>query len=187
MDLAEEYGLGRGRVRETFRILTGQGYLQCVANRGVLVRRSLRAAMLEMGRAREVLEGLAARLAAETAPTEPDRTALEALQAEMNRAEADRDVARFSEDNQGYHRLIERIAANAYVTEFIDRVRLPLVKLHLPRRFETRSMAKSNRDHRVVTAAILAGTPEAAEAAMRAHVRAGNDHIAALPDAVFAD
>ena len=39
VDLAEEYGARRGRIREVFKVLVGQGYLEFIANRGVYVRR----------------------------------------------------------------------------------------------------------------------------------------------------
>src|SRR5690606_40520336 len=65
VDLAEQFAVGRGRIREAFKTLVGEGYLEFVKNRGVYVRRFSRAEILEMGRVREVLEGLSARLAAE--------------------------------------------------------------------------------------------------------------------------
>lgn len=185
MDLAEEFGTGRGRVREAFRVLVGEGYLEFVANRGVLVRRYSRAEMLAMGRTREVLEGLAARMAAERRPQGEERQGLETLQARMDVAEAAVDLDAFNIANREYHSVIARLSRNGHVVDFLDRVRVPLVRLQLPRSFAADSIGRSNSDHRVITAAILSGAPEAAEAAMRAHVQAGNAHIASLPDEVF--
>lgn len=181
VDLAEEYVAGRGRIREVFKTLVGQGYLEFIANRGVYVRRFTRAEILEMGRVREVLEGLSARLAAETALTEDQRAALAAHQERLNAAESQNDVDRYNAENFDYHATICAIAGNRHVEEFLHRVRLPLYRLQLPRNFSSDSMANSNRDHQVITAAILAGNPDAAEAAMRAHVRAGNAHVSRLP------
>lgn len=185
MDLAEEYGVGRSRIREAFRMLVGEGYLAFVANRGVLVRCYSREEVIAMGRVREMLEGLAARLAAERDFGPEGRSDLEKAQAAMDAAEASGDVEAFEAGNRTYHRLIFALADNGPVQEFTNRVRLPLIRLQLPRSFSVDAMPRSNRDHHVITAAILAGSPDAAEAAMRAHVRAGNAHVAALPDAVF--
>lgn len=185
MDLAEEFDVGRSRVREAFRMLVGEGYLAFVANRGVLVRCFTRDELIAMGRAREVLEGLAARLAAERDTSERDRAALSAAQAEMDAAETAGDVDAFNRANSTYHRIIIALAGNDHVSEFVDRVRMPLVRLQLPPSFSTDAMPRSNRDHRVITAAILSGSGDAAEAAMRAHVRAGNAHITSLPDSAF--
>lgn len=185
MELVERYQVGRGRIREAFRMLVGEGYLEFVTNKGVLVRRYSREEVLATGRAREVLEGLAARLAAERALSADQRRALEETQAQLDAAEAAQDVDGFNDINRAYHALIEDLGGNAHVAEFISRVRLPLLRLQLPRSFAVDSIERSNRDHRAITMAILSGAPEAAEAAMRAHVRAGNDHISALSDEAF--
>ena len=187
MDLAAEFGAGRGRIREAFRMLVGEGYLEFVANRGVLVRRYTRDEMIAIGRVREVLEGLAARLAAEKSLDVEGRGALETAQARMDAAEGAGDLDLFNTENRNYHSLIEALAGNELVGTFIDRVRTPLVRLQLPRSFAVDSMARSNKDHRLITMAILNGGADAAEAAMRAHVRAGNEHIASLSDDVFKD
>lgn len=187
MDLAAEFGAGRGRIREAFRMLVGEGYLEFVANRGVLVRRYTRDEMISIGRVREVLEGLAARLAAESRPQGAARIALEAAQGRMDAAEEAGDFDLFNLENRVYHSLIEDLADNDLAGTFIERVRTPLVRLQLPRSFAVDSMVRSNLDHRTITMAILSGSPDAAEAAMRAHVRAGNEHIASLPDAAFKD
>jgi len=186
IDLAQEYAVGRGRIREVLKTLVGEGYLEFIANRGVYVRRFSREEILEMGRVREVLEGLAARLAAEAELTEEQRSALTAHQATLDAAEVANDVDRYNAENFSYHATICTIAANRHVSEFLHRVRLPLYRLQLPRNFSFDSMSSSNRDHKVITAAILSGNADAAEAAMRAHVRAGNAHVARLPQHLFA-
>ena len=180
MDLAAEYGAGRGRVREAFRILVGQGFLEFVANRGVLIRRYDREEFLSMGRAREVLEGLAARLAAERALNAEERAELSALQDRMDGSSAARDLDAFSVENREFHALIARLAGNEHIIAFLERVNIPLARLQLPVSFAADSIERSNLDHRTITMAILSGSPAAAEAAMRAHVQAGNRHIASL-------
>ncbi len=185
VDLAEEFSVGRGRIREIFKTLVGEGYLEFIKNRGVYVRRFTRAEILEMGRVREVLEGLAARLAAETDLTDEQRTLLRSLQDRMDQAETSNDVDRYNVENFQYHAAICVIANNRHVAQSLERVRLPLYRLQLPRSFSSDSMASSNRDHQVITSSILAGKPDAAEAAMRAHVHAGNLHVARLAEDHF--
>lgn len=185
VDLAHEFGVGRGRVREAFRTLVGEGYLEFIENRGVYVRRFSKEQILGMGRVREVLEGLAARLAAEKRHSQKEIEALNAHQAALDEAEARHDVEVFNAANYAYHAAICEMAGSPLIDEFLKRVRLPLYRLNLPRSFTENSMATSNRDHKVITAAILSGNPDAAEAAMRAHVRAGNQHVASLEDQHF--
>ncbi|WP_172292243.1 GntR family transcriptional regulator [Pseudoruegeria sp. HB172150] len=185
MELAEEFGVGRGRVREAFRTLVGEGLLAFVANRGVMVRRFTREEMLSIGRTREVLEGLAARLAAERELTAEEQAALSDCQARMDRAVAADDVEEFNRENRSYHALIAQFAGNELILDFLDRARVPLMRLQLPPGAAAESMPRSNRHHHAITTAILTGMPDAAEAAMRAHVRRGNQHIAELPDEDF--
>lgn len=185
IDLAEEFSVGRGRIREVFKTLVGEGYLEFIENRGVYVRRFTRAEILEMGRVREVLEGLAARLAAETELSSAQRDLLRAHQERLDTAEAANDVDRYNIENFEYHATICQIAGNRHVEQSLARVRLPLYRLQLPRSFSTDSMTNSNRDHQVITSCILAGKPDAAEAAMRAHVRSGNQHVLRLAEEHF--
>lgn len=185
VDLADEFDVGRGRIREVFKTLVGEGYLQFVENRGVYVRRYTREEILEMGRVREVLEGLSARLAAETVLVQAQRGALSSHQEVLDTAEQGGDIDRYNAENFAYHATIAGIAGNRHVVDFLQRVRLPLYRLQLPRSFSADSMARSNADHKVITTAILSGSPDAAEAAMRAHVRAGNEHVLRLAEHYF--
>lgn len=185
IDLAEEFSVGRGRIREVFKTLVGEGYLEFIENRGVYVRRFTRAEILEMGRVREVLEGLSARLAAERELTAEQRDLLRSHQNRLDDAEALNDVDRYNSENFAYHATICQIASNRHVEQSLARVRLPLYRLQLPRSFSNDSMANSNRDHQVITSCILAGKPDAAEAAMRAHVHSGNQHVLRLAEEHF--
>lgn len=185
IDLAEEFSVGRGRIREVFKTLVGEGYLEFIENRGVYVRRFSRAEILGMGRVREVLEGLSARLAAERELTGEQRDLLRSHQNRLDDAEAYNDVERYNAENFAYHATICRIADNRHLEQSLARVRLPLYRLQLPRSFSSDSMATSNRDHQVITSSILAGKPDAAEAAMRAHVHAGNQHVLRIAEEHF--
>lgn len=185
VDLVNELGVGRGRIREVLKTLVGEGYLEFEENRGVYVRRFGRDEILAMGRVREVLEGLAARMAAERPLADDERRRLVAHQEALDAAVATGDIDRFNAENFAYHATICALGGNRHTADFLQRVRLPLYRLRLPRSFSSDSMGASNRDHQVITAAILAGNPDAAEAAMRSHVRAGNAHVARLAEGFF--
>ena len=185
VDLAEEFAVGRGRIREVLKTLVGEGYLEFKENRGVYVRRFSRQEILAMGRVREVLEGLAARLAAERELSPGQRQRLKDHQSRLDAAAARHDVEAYNSENFAYHSTICDLAGNQHIVEFLYRVRLPLFRLQLPSSFTSQSMGNSNRDHQVITASILAGNGDAAEAAMRAHVRAGNAHVASLDEGYF--
>jgi len=77
------------------------------------VRRYSKAELLDMGRAREALEGLMARLAAEKPLLPEARAELQAAQDALDAAEATRDFARYHIENRRYHGLIETMGGPA--------------------------------------------------------------------------
>lgn len=65
--LAEEFGVSRQRVREAFGVLQDRGLIERIPNRGAVVTRLEVDQVFELFAVREVLEGLAVRLATENA------------------------------------------------------------------------------------------------------------------------
>jgi DNA-binding GntR family transcriptional regulator len=64
-DLAEEFGVSRPLLREVLNSLENQGLVERIPNRGAMVRRVEPESLINIMEIREVLEGLAARLAAQ--------------------------------------------------------------------------------------------------------------------------
>ena len=184
-DLVAELGVGRGRVREALKILVGEGYLEFQENRGVLVRRMSRAEVEELSRSREMLEGLAARLAAERATSKDIAKHFRDLQRELDDAVAAGDVRRYARANDTFHDYIIALADNRYVASFLTRLRIPLFRLQFPNALNNRAMVEGNEDHRHIARAIVARDGDAADAAMRAHMRNGSRELMALADALF--
>ena len=69
-DLAQEFGTSRPMLREIFSDLENLGLVEKLPNRGTTVRRINSRSLLEIMEIREVLEGLAARLAAQNSKPE---------------------------------------------------------------------------------------------------------------------
>ena len=68
---------------------------------------------------------------------------------------------------------------NAYVAQFVDRLRIPVSRLLFSSFHSRQRIDRANADHQAISAAILAGDGEAAEARMRAHVQDGFNALAA--------
>jgi DNA-binding GntR family transcriptional regulator len=123
-DLIEQSGFGRSTVREAFGRLASEGLVELVPNRGATVRRLSRKELVEHFQIRELLEGLAARLAAGSATdAELRRQALE-LRTELL---ADRDSGgEFHERELALHRMLMTMGANAQLSRLLSRMHVPL-------------------------------------------------------------
>lgn len=183
--LAAEFAASRGVVREALRRLAAEGVLEVAAHRGASVRRLARNDVAAITPVREVLEGMAARLAA--ARGGAARPMLEASMTEQEAAERAGDpVGTFAAANLSFHARILELAGNARLAEALRPLSLPLTRLVYARLLERPARHRSRAEHGEVVSAILCGDAEAAEAAMRAHVRSGSAEILRLPDRFLA-
>lgn len=185
-DVMRSTGASRGRVREALLRLSSEGLVELHEFKGASVKRLTRAEVLQAYQMREMIEGLAARLSAQAGLDRAARAELKALQKELDEATAALSTDRFMRANDRYHRFIIERCANAYVQAFVERLRLPIFRLQFQLFFETDAIRRSNADHQAITAAILEGDGDRAEAAMRAHVRSGHATVDELPDSHFA-
>jgi DNA-binding GntR family transcriptional regulator len=186
-DLMTDFAIGRSQVRETLKTLVGEGYLSFEKNRGACVRRFTRQEAVERARAREVLEGLAARQVAERQLDKVSRQQLKQLQKDLDKGARDRDFNNYSRLNEEFHEFILVHSGNVYAADLLKRLSVPLFRRQFTGIFTTtEGLFERNEDHRKITQAILDENPEAAEQAMREHVSNGIRAMLALPDDVFA-
>jgi DNA-binding FadR family transcriptional regulator len=184
------YGVARGTLRESLRILetyglitikTGPGGGPVVADAGSRPLASVIALVLQMSRtsfhsivdARLQLEPLIAKEAAERR-TEEDLAALRDSIDEM-RSELD-DGGEFLESNHVFHSAVARAAKNPVLFNMVNSLNWiqdgTAVGIDYPAK--TRNAILSA--HRRIYLAIEAGDPEMAEAAMRIHIGEFADH-----------
>lgn len=183
-DISRETGAGRAHVREALRRMEVDGFLTIEPFRGASVKRLNRAEVRAIGEVREMMEGLAARLAASAEMGAAAREQLQRLQRELDTTAQRREIERYQAANRRYHAFLVEQAGNPYVATFLERLRVPILGLQFRAFFASESGLERNADHQKITAAVLAGDADAAEAAMRAHIRRGNRDLAAL-DAMF--
>lgn len=167
--LVARLGIGRTPVREALRRLADERLVVIFPRRGLVVAQLGLPDVQQLFEARLTVEGETARLAAQRA----DEDAVASL-TELNRAvhDAERDgsFAAFLDVDQRLHREIARIARNAFLAEAADRI-LTLTAwlwhVHMARyEIEPSDFAS----HEGIVAAIGRRDPEAARAAMLAHI-----------------
>ncbi|VTU19311.1 FadR/GntR family transcriptional regulator [Variovorax sp. PBL-E5] len=180
-DLAKQFGVSRPSVREALIALEVEGRVEVRTGSGVYVLdRSKRSGTpvevmgwgpLELIRARRVVEGETAALAA-TLAKRADRDAIARALDDMKELAA-RGVMPLDAD-RAFHLAIVRASGNAVLTEtvqgFLDSRLGPLFK-RLGGYFETgKSWQSAITEHEAVLAAIVARDPDAARMAMHEHM-----------------
>ena len=184
-EIMNDTGGTRARVRTALQQLASEGIVVIEEFRGASIKRLSRDEVENSYRTREMLEGLQARLFSERGTPEA-KAELARLQERMDLAEMAIDGEDFGRLNAEWHDCISRGAANPLAGTFLDRLRLPIFRMQFSMFFSREALLGSNRGHRVITAAILAGDGDGAEKAMRQHVREGLAAIAKFADEFFA-
>jgi DNA-binding GntR family transcriptional regulator len=168
-EIVARLGIGRTPVREALRRLADERLVVIFPRRGLVVAQLGLQEVQQLFEARLAVEGETARLAAQRA----DETAvasLTALNRAVHAAEDDGSFAAFLDVDQRLHREIAEIARNIFLAETAARI-LTLTDwlwhAHMARYgIEPSDFASHDR----IVAAIAAHEPEAARAAMVAHI-----------------
>ncbi|MFM7346704.1 MAG: GntR family transcriptional regulator [Tagaea sp.] len=180
-DLARDSGAGRGSVREALRRLDAEGTVTLERHRGASIRKLTRADVVALYDVREVVEGLAARLAASKGLGK----AIAAAHDSARRAGEKGDAAGYARANAAFHQAILAAAGHPLLPDLVERLRLPVLRVQFRALLGVETIARSQADHARIVAALRARDPAKAEAAMRAHIRRSANVVAELPDSVF--
>jgi DNA-binding GntR family transcriptional regulator len=174
--VAAELGLSRTPVREALVLLSAEGLLEMQPNRGATVRHYTPEEIRGVYGLRAVLEGYAARLAAQRIVSER----VEALERSCDRFEVlcrGEDIPALIRENGVFHDAILEIAGVPQLTGMVRSVvELPLVyKSFLWYSGEQRKM--STHYHRQILKGLRARDSERAELAMKEHVFEARDFL----------
>ena len=182
--LARQLGVSPTPVREALARLESEGLLDKRPQAGYRVSPLLtRAQFTDMFDMRVVLEGAAARWAAARVGTEECAAIVAAAEDEYlvdaPTANGRRSHTSFTTLDAHFHDLVAAAAGNPLLRQSITRLH---AHLHLHRLyFPYAETASTGREHRQIAAAIHRGDPEAAQAAMCAHLDAARTrHLAAF-------
>lgn len=166
-DVARSLGVSRTPVREALRQLQSDGLLDVASGRGLGVVALDRSQVLELYAMRELLEGAAARLAAQHA-TPAEVAYMEHLLASFRRT---RDAEQHARINRALHIAICDAAHNRYMVQSLNQLSDALALLR-GTTFSVGGRARTaDLEHRAIVEAIAAGNSDLAETAARAHIR----------------
>jgi DNA-binding GntR family transcriptional regulator len=167
--LAEDLSVGRPVVAEALRILEREGFVSTAPDgRTIQVAADDRASLLSAYALREMIDGLAARLAASRGTPALDRV-LRASVGEQRAAVAAQDVRQYRRANLGFHVALIEAAGNPLLLSQVALVRVTSRSAAVVGPGRRRAAVA---EHDAIMGAVQARQPYEAEAAARAHVRA---------------
>jgi DNA-binding GntR family transcriptional regulator len=155
-ELAERFGISRTPIREAFRQLESEGYLQVIPRKGAVVASLSERDVEEFYAIKIILEGFAARMAAENL-TPKDIERLESINGRLQQIAAEGDVKTFFRVHNEFHEVFIKAAGNEKLYEMITQLvmrfkRLRLASLSQPGRMEIsveehRNMIQAFKNH----------------------------------------
>lgn len=167
-EIAISLGVSRTPVREALRRLQTRGLLEIVSGRGLGVVEFTKPQVLELYAMRELLEGAAARLAAQHA-TPAEILQLREMQVEFS--QPGNSSQRLAQINKVFHRAICDAAHNRYMVQSLNDLGDALALLH-DTTFSVPGRAKEAiAEHNGIVNAIEARDADTAEKTAREHIR----------------
>lgn len=168
-DMARRLGVSRSPAREAIARIAYEGLAQIEPNRGAVVSDIRAADLVEIYSLREVLEGLACRLASQ----QLDERQVDRLRQILERHEeaiAAQDLERHYHFDQAFHAAIRDIAQHHRLIEALDRLQGQIrVAMYTTHR-SPGGMPQALAEHHAIFEALVAADPDRAEEAGRAHI-----------------
>lgn len=121
-ELQRKFGISRGPIRESFRILERNGLVITVPRKGTFVKKITEKDVKDIFPILELLEGLAARLAVSFL-NHDDIQRMEALLSMMAQAAEKKDFKSYVEYHSKYHEIFICASKNEKLVEFIQNLR----------------------------------------------------------------
>jgi DNA-binding GntR family transcriptional regulator len=168
VELAESIGLSRTPIREALARLESEGLVIHDATRGILVAELDYSMVTELYYMREVLEGTAARLTAQHA-SEVEISILEDLCRQYE--DALDDEAKLAVSNRQFHDTLYRCSHNRYLVNMLTVLHDALSLLGSTTLGSPERAAETLKEHEAVVTAIRERNADAAEQALRNHIR----------------
>ena len=189
--LARDLQISRTPVREALRVLQAEGLIESAPYQGSTVRAYAVDDLDDIYQLRAVLEGHAARRAAQRITEDDIATLQESCARLVSLGDAtDENVARIVDENLFFHTKILEIAGSSRLAEMVRKViELPLVykSYHW---YSPNQKRMSEHAHEQLTQVLATGDADRAELIMRGHVYDGRDvliaHVASFAEVTSA-
>lgn len=191
--LAERLGISRTPLRQAMDRLVSEGLLERIETGGCRVARFEFADLVDAIELRGVIEGTAARLAAERGVADGQMDTAQAILAEIDEVVADVatiDLDRYARLNAAFHARLAEMSGSNLIRRELDRInRLPMgspsafsgAQANVPDFLA--SLARAQAQHHAILEAIAGREGARAEALLREHARLARHNLTILKDA----
>jgi DNA-binding GntR family transcriptional regulator len=170
VELAERLGVSRTPVREALKRLASEGLLKLNSSRGFVVTELTPGHVMQLYAMREMLEGAAARFAAEQAsPLE-----IESIQQLAAQLEGLKTPTRIAALNRHLHDAIVLATHNIYLIQAMNTMRDALELLGTTTYSSPERIASGYRENMAIVERIAARDSDGAEQAARLHIRSAS-------------
>ena len=183
-DLTRDFEVGRGSVREALSRLAAEGLVSMNLHRSATIRSLSRAETRDLVALLEILNGFAARLAAERIEEGGNRKQIAEAYAALADPETQRDFLHFARARNTFYKTMVAIGANHELARLMPRTNVDLIRVQF-RAYATVDDDLRMEDYRGIYDAIAEGHGRKAETAAKNHIRRLGDAIEKLPDAAF--
>jgi len=145
-DLAERFGISRTPIREAFRQLESEGYLQVIPRKGAVVASLTERDVEEFYAIKIILEGFAARMAAEQL-SDKEIERLETINERLQKLADEGDVKNFFKVHDEFHEVFIKASGNEKLLELINQLVMKFKRLRLASLSQPGRMDISVKEH----------------------------------------
>lgn len=186
--LKDEFGISRTPLREAFRVLEKDGFVEILPRRGSFVKRSSKRDIAENSPVRASLEGLAARLAYGNL-SQQDLDEMEELIAYMRQAAQEQDFIKYAGHHTAFHEIFINASGNQTLINLLRNLRMHTLWHRYAYQYFKTDFRHSLEIHREIMVLFKEKTasPEEVEQAVRQHIEAALDPFLAAMDKLDGD
>lgn len=174
--LISRYGWGRTPLREAFQRLAEQSLLQIIPHHGAVVMPLSLFDFVEVMDAMGVVIGPAAVMACSRMSAE-EFAQLESLLARSEAASTEGGFVALADLDYAFHRLLAQATGNRYLSRYLLHLHRVAERFNLAAWQRDRQTRPSLEEHRAIVAAFRQRDPEAARAAMLAHIENARQRV----------
>jgi DNA-binding GntR family transcriptional regulator len=176
-ELAEKLGISRTPIREAFRQLESEGFLTVIPRRGAVVSRITRKEIDDFYELKSLLEGYAARIAAERI-TEKGIEKLRKINEQLSVLAEKGDVEGFFWKNDEFHTTFISYCGNEKLLEFREHMVQKFMRFRLGALSVPGRLMDSVRQHRTIIRALARKDGRLAEAVVLEHALLSGEELA---------